>query len=117
MNVGSRIEGLTKQYGVSNLVAESTAREVEGLAMLEVDKVMVVGRDEATRVYTLVGDRERAEQAEFLEYKRLHDGFLASFRSKRFDEASADLDRLSRPSRTDCGKSMPSTGAGSTPIA
>jgi len=94
VNVGSRIESLTKQYGVSNLVAESTAREVAGLAMLEVDKVMVVGRDEATLVYTLVGGRERAEQVEFLEYKRLHDGFLASFRAQRFDEASGDLDRL-----------------------
>ncbi|MCX7303853.1 MAG: adenylate/guanylate cyclase domain-containing protein [Hyphomicrobiales bacterium] len=94
VNVGSRIESLTKQYGVSNLVAESTAREVAGLAMLEIDKVMVVGRDEATLVYTLVGDRDRAEQAEFLEYKRLHDGFIASFRAQRFDEASGDLDRL-----------------------
>jgi len=94
VNVGSRIESLTKQYGVSNLVAESTASQVEGLAMLEVDKVMVVGRDEATRVYTLVGDRDRAQQAEFLEYKRLHDGFLARFRTQRFDEASHDLDRL-----------------------
>jgi len=94
VNVGSRIESLTKQYGVSNLIAESTAREVEGLAMLEVDKVMVVGRDEATLVYTLVGDRERAGQADFLEFKRLHDGFLAAFRAQRFDEASGDLDRL-----------------------
>ena len=47
VNVGSRIEGLTKFYGLSNLVAESTAREVEGLAMIEVDRVIVVGRDEA----------------------------------------------------------------------
>ena len=30
VNVGSRIEGLTKFYGLSNLVADSTAREVEG---------------------------------------------------------------------------------------
>jgi adenylate cyclase len=91
VNVGSRIEGLTKQYGLSNLVAESTACEVEGLAMLEVDKVMVVGRDEATRVYTLLGGRERAREEEFLELKRLHDRFLESYRSMRFDEAAKDL--------------------------
>lgn len=96
VNVGSRIEGLTKQYGLSNLIAESTAREVEGLAMLEVDKVMVVGRDEATLVYTLLGGRERAMQEDFLELKRQHDRFLASYRSMRFDEAANDLALLSK---------------------
>jgi adenylate cyclase len=96
VNVGSRIEGLTKQYGLSNLIAESTAREVEGLAMLEVDKVMVVGRDEATLVYTLLGGRERAMQEDFLELKLQHDRFLASYRSMRFDEAANDLALLSK---------------------
>jgi adenylate cyclase len=91
VNVGSRIEGLTKQYGVSNLIAESTASEVEGLAMLEVDKVMVVGRDEATLVYTMLGGRERAQEEDFLELKRLHERFLANYRSMRFDEAAQDL--------------------------
>lgn len=91
VNVGSRIEGLTKQYGLSNLVAESTAREVEGLAMLEVDKVMVVGRDEATRVYTLLGGGEHAESEDFLELKRRHDRFLACYRSMQFEEAASEL--------------------------
>ena len=96
VNVGSRIEGLTKHYGVSNLVAESTASQVDGLAMLEVDKVMVVGRDEATLVYTLLGGRERAQEEEFLELKRQHDRFLANYRSMRFDEAAKDLELLRR---------------------
>ena len=59
--------------------------------MLEVDKVMVVGRDEATLVYTLLGGRERAQEEEFLELKRQHDRFLANYRSMRFDEAANDL--------------------------
>ncbi|HEY6630878.1 MAG TPA: adenylate/guanylate cyclase domain-containing protein [Rhizobiaceae bacterium] len=91
VNVGSRIEGLTKHYGLSNLVAESTAGEVEGLAMLEVDKVMVVGRDEATLVFTLLGGRERAQEEDFLELKRLHDRFLACYRSMRFADAAEEL--------------------------
>lgn len=94
VNVGSRIEGLTKQYGLSNLVAESTAGEVEGLAMLEVDKVMVVGRDEATLVFTLLGGREHAQEKEFVELKRLHDRFLANYRSMRFADAAEDLSLL-----------------------
>jgi len=96
VNVGSRIEGLTKQYGLSNLVAESTASEVEGLAMLEVDKVMVVGRDEATLVFTLVGGPERAQEKDFLELKRVHDRFLSNYRSMRFGEAAEDLTQLKK---------------------
>jgi len=94
VNTGSRIEGLTKQYGVSNLVAESTAKQVEGLAMIEVDKVMVVGRDEATAVFTMLGGRERAGEADFIELKTAHDRFLGVYRAMRFDEASSDLARL-----------------------
>jgi adenylate cyclase len=94
VNVGSRIEGLTKHYGLSNLISESTAREVEGLAMLEIDRVMVVGRDEATAVYSLLGGAERAREEDFLELKRLHDRFLANYRSMRFAEAASDLEML-----------------------
>jgi adenylate cyclase len=94
VNVGSRIEGLTKQYGLANLIAESTASGVDGLAMLEVDKVMVVGRDEATLVYTLLGGRERAEASEFIDLKRRHDSFLANYRSMRFAEAGQGLAEL-----------------------
>ncbi len=94
VNVGSRIEGLTKHYGLSNLIAESTAREVEGLAMLEIDRVMVVGRDEATAVYSLLGGAERAREEDFLELKRLHDRLVANYRSKRFAEAASDLEVL-----------------------
>ncbi|MEW9805745.1 CHASE2 domain-containing protein [Mesorhizobium sp. ZMM04-5] len=94
VNVGSRIEGLTKLYGLSNLVADSTASQVKGLAMLEVDKVMVVGRDEATLVYTLVGGRERATDPEFEGLKRLHDRFIAGYRAMRFQDAAGDLKLL-----------------------
>ncbi len=104
VNVGSRIEGLTKQYGVSNLIAESTASEVRDLAMLEIDKVMVVGRDEATLVYTLLGGREHAQAEEFMELKRLHDRFLANYRSMRFADAGQDLALLKNTAPTELQK-------------
>ena len=96
VNVGSRIEGLTKQYGLSNLIAESTAREVEDVALLEIDKVMVVGRDEATAIYTLLGGRERAAESDFLDLKAIHDRFLVNYRAMRFSDAASDLDLLRR---------------------
>lgn len=94
VNVGSRIEGLTKQYGLSNLVAESTAQDVEGLALLEIDRVMVVGRDEATPIHTILGDAEMARTENFLALKKQHEQFLANYRGARFDAAAADLESL-----------------------
>ena len=94
VNVASRIEGLTKFYGLSNLVADSTAREVEGLAMLEIDRVTVVGRDEATAIHTILGSREMAGSDAFLSLRRQHDAFLAHYRAMRFGEAADCLDRL-----------------------
>ena len=94
VNVASRIEGLTKQYGLSNLLSESTAKGVDGFAMLEIDKVMVVGRAESTSIYTLLGGPEKAKEESFLELKLLHDRFLDNYRSRRFSDAASDLARL-----------------------
>jgi adenylate cyclase len=94
VNVGSRIEGLTKQYGLSNLLSQSTAEGVEGFALLEVDRVMVVGRAEATSIYTLLGDPKRAKEESFLELKHLHNRFLDNYRTMQFPEAASDLERL-----------------------
>jgi len=94
VNVASRIEGLTKQYGLSNLISESTAREVEGMALLEIDRVMVVGRHEPTSIYTLLGGAQRAGEKSFRELRELHDRFLADYRGRRFCEAEAGLARL-----------------------
>ena len=94
VNVASRIEGLTKLYGVSNLLSESTALGVDGLALLEIDRVMVVGRAEATSIYTLLGGAARAREDSFLELKRMHDRFLADYRAMRFGDAASGLARL-----------------------
>ena len=91
VNVASRMEGLTKQYGVNNLVSESTARGIDGFAMIEIDKVMVMGREEPTSVYSVVGGRDRASQADFQELKRLHERFLGRYRTMQFEDAAADL--------------------------
>lgn len=94
VNVGSRIEGLTKFYGLSNLIADSTAREVEGMAMLEIDRVMVVGRDEATAIHTILGGKEIAASEAFQSLRALHGAFLAHYRAMRFEEAAAGLSQL-----------------------
>jgi adenylate cyclase len=55
VNLGSRLEALTKEYGVGILVGEATAKAASGYAFREVDLVRVKGRAMAAPVYELCG--------------------------------------------------------------
>jgi len=55
VNLGSRLEALTKEYGVGILVGEATAKAATGFAFREVDVVRVKGRATAAPVYELCG--------------------------------------------------------------
>ena len=50
-NLASRIEGLTKQYGVSNLVGHTTVQASQDFAYIEADFVEVVGRVNPEHIY------------------------------------------------------------------
>ncbi len=51
VNLGSRLEGLTKGYGVSIMVSESTRAAVPEFAYRELDRVRVKGKDEPVAIY------------------------------------------------------------------
>lgn len=83
VNIASRLEGLTKIYGLSLLVSEDTCKRAPELGFIEADLVRVKGRTGATRVFTAAPDGAPADHAAFLE----------AFRQGQFDEASALLTR------------------------
>lgn len=91
VNVASRVEGLTKQYGVSILVTETTAAQAPDLAFLEADLVRVVGRTKPIAVYTLLGDAVHAASAEFQTLRDAHKAFLGAYRAGQFDRADDAL--------------------------
>jgi adenylate cyclase len=51
VNLGYRLEGLTKTYGVDIVVSESTRRLADGFAWQELDKVRVKGKQEAIAIF------------------------------------------------------------------
>ncbi len=51
VNLGARLESLTKQYGVSMMVSEYTAEAVPEYAYIELDRVVVKGKVEPVTVY------------------------------------------------------------------
>jgi len=59
INLGSRLEGVTKDFGVSIIISEATYREVQDLFdTRDLGEVTVKGKEVPVRIYTVLGERE-----------------------------------------------------------
>ncbi len=90
-NIASRLEGLSRAYGVDIVVGEDTAREAPDLALLELDQVRVKGRDTPLRVFTLIGDAQVAASSAFQQVKEVHATLLAAYRRRDWAAAQVAL--------------------------
>ena len=83
VNLGARLEALTKEYGVGILVGEATAKAAgPGFVFREVDVVRVKGRAGSAPVHELVGRAGTRTDTRFAEA-------LAAYRRRAFAEAEA----------------------------
>ncbi|MEX6507572.1 CHASE2 domain-containing protein [Jiella sp. M17.18] len=80
VNVASRIEGLTKHYGLSILVSDAVREGASDLAFLAVERVQVVGRAEPLQVFALLGDAEMAARPDFRALADAHRRMIAAYR-------------------------------------
>ncbi len=95
VNLGSRLEGLTKAYGVNIIVSESTRDAVEEFAFRELDLVRVKGKNEPVAIFEPIGhknDITREQTAELTSYKQA----LLAFRKQDWDNAEMMFFNLSR---------------------
>ncbi len=87
VNLGSRLEALTKEYGVGILVGEATAKAAgDAFRFREIDLVRVKGRAKAIPVFELVG-RAGAQDPAFARA-------LALYRARDFAAAGAGFATL-----------------------
>lgn len=91
VNLASRLEGLTKTYGLPILVGQETVARAPDFAFLEVDLIRVKGKTQAVRVYALLGDESVAHHDDFITTKQANDAFLAFYRARAWDEALAAM--------------------------
>lgn len=63
VNIASRLESITKAYGIGILVGAETAAKAQGhVALLAVDRVRVKGKTEPERIFAVAGPASVAEE-------------------------------------------------------
>ena len=92
VNLASRLEGQSKNYGVRVVIGETTHALVEGMATIELDLIKVKGKTEAVQIFALLGEEDLAETAPFKAFKAKIHEMLTKYRSQDWDGAQAAND-------------------------
>jgi adenylate cyclase len=95
VNLASRLQDLTKRYGVRLVVSELTRGQAPGFVYRELDLVRVKGRREPVALFEPLGAEgalDAAAQARLEQYAQA----LAAYRSQRWGQAEADFAALAR---------------------
>jgi adenylate cyclase len=93
VNLGSRLEGLTKEYGVELIVGENTKNALPDYVFRELDLVRVKGKHKPIGIYqplALYSDVSK-EELEELEHYQLA---LDTYRAKNWDDAEKLFEEL-----------------------
>ena len=94
VNLGSRLEGLNKQYGTDILIGEKTAELVgDAFRLREVDVVRVVGKQTPTHVYELLADAGTPLPEEREDALRDYAAALGAYRERCWPEALRLLEK------------------------
>jgi adenylate cyclase len=95
VNLGSRLEGQTKNYGVDIIVNESTREAVPGHAFMELDRIRVKGKDEPVTIYEPLGPKDELS-AELKQEIRHYRDALKLYRVQQWDNAEIQFLNLQR---------------------
>lgn len=94
VNLASRLEGLTKQYGVPILVGETLAERLPAFALIQLDTIRVVGREAPERIFALMGGPEMATDATFGDVRDRMSALLTAYRSRDWAGAETGIEGL-----------------------
>jgi adenylate cyclase len=90
VNLASRLEGITKAYGVGIVVGEGTMRSAPAFAWRELDRVQVKGKNEPVPIFEPVGLSDALDDAARRALDDWH-AALALVRRQQWDAAEAAL--------------------------
>jgi adenylate cyclase len=93
VNLGARLEGLTKVYGVDVLIGENTRALLPGWTCREVDRVRVKGKDRSVAIFEPLGLPSDLPEA-LLDEIAHWDLALAAYRACDWTQAADRLESL-----------------------
>ena len=99
VNLGSRLESLTKEYGVGIIISEFTRNQLPSdWAFRELDRVRVKGKNEPVAIYEPLGRKDALDPGLREDLAR-HRGALKLYRDQKWDEAEQEFFNLSQGAR------------------
>ena len=94
VNLASRLEGQSKEYGFPIIVGSSTALAVKDrFAILELDFIMVKGKKEPEVIYAIAGRDDVAQSGRFQRLRNMTIEMLSCYRNRDWDGALAAIAR------------------------
>jgi adenylate cyclase len=95
VNLASRLEGITKEYGADIIVGEAVCRAAPGFLYAELDRVRVKGKEEPVAIYEPLGRVGEVDRAVADQTALFHKA-LKLFRSQDWDLAEVQLLNLQK---------------------
>lgn len=93
VNLGARLEGQTKEYGVLFIVSEYTMRHADAFVYRELDRIRVKGKTEPVTIYEPICRKGALSDQDGARLKRYHNA-LQLWRKRRWDEAEINFASL-----------------------
>lgn len=95
VNLGSRLEGLSKVYGVDIVVSEATKKQTTDFIWQELDRVRVKGKEQAIAIFWPVAPADRIPK-EIVSELKTWTAFIKAYRMQNWDQADVLLVNLLR---------------------
>lgn len=99
VNLSSRLESLTKFYGVGCLVGENTIQGIKDYAFREIDRIQVKGKENSVNVFEPIGKISELNNTQIKELESYHSG-LTLYRQQKWDDAEKVFNYLLSQSPT-----------------
>lgn len=96
VNLASRLEALSRVYGVDIVVGETTRKQAAGLTWQELDRVAVKGKDEAVTIHTPTTADTRTDGTNMLEELSVWSRVLKAYKAQDWDTCELHLMNLQR---------------------
>jgi adenylate cyclase len=95
VNLGSRLEALTRTYGLDILVGASAAELIGAdFHLRSVARVQVKGKSVPVEVFTLVGAKGDTFEGDLLKWLEVYEEAIQKFRARDFEQAKILLGRF-----------------------